>query len=107
MANLFRKLRNLTRFSTTPGRETAVSPGGNPPALNDAAVIKLMSLVDQTEEDQFNCEETFALLDEYVEIAASNENAATIMPLVERHIHGCPDCSARFEALLRILQSEQ
>ncbi len=106
MTNLFNKLRKLARVNTTPGTETAVSLTGGSLILNDETVKNLLRQVDKTEDGQYSCAETFALLDEYVELVVSNEDAAALMPLVERHLEVCPECSPRYKALLAILQTE-
>lgn len=107
MANLLDKLRKLVRSEVQPERSTAVPQAAGTLSLNETAVMNLMRQVEETKEDQYSCAETFALLDEYVEMVASEEDASALMPLVEHHIDACPDCSDRFEALLAVLQSEQ
>ena len=75
--------------------------------LNATIVKNLMGLLDHTHEDMYSCEETFALLDEYVELITDNEEAAaTLMPYVKRHVDRCPDCHSIYATLLNILQSE-
>ena len=107
MVNLLDKLRKLVRAEAQPEGSTAVPQAVGPLTMNETAVMNLMRQVEETQEDQYSCAETFALLDEYVEMVTSEEDASALMPLVERHIHACPDCSERFEALLAILKSEQ
>ena len=106
MANLFEKLRQLIFARTAAIQATAVPVGGDPLSLNNEIVKRLMRQVEETQADQYSCDETFALLDEYVELVASDEEAAALMPLVEHHLHACPDCCERFETLLRILRTE-
>lgn len=84
---------------------TAVAPPTR--ILDDAALTQLMQQVAQTEEGQYTCEETFALLDEYAELVVSGSEAAVIMPLVEAHLRVCPECAPRFDALRIILESEE
>lgn len=74
--------------------------------LTETAVADLMRQVEATQEDQYSCEETFALLDEYVELVTSEQDAAALMPLVERHLHHCPNCRGHYDMLLTILQTE-
>ncbi|MCP4426876.1 MAG: zf-HC2 domain-containing protein [Chloroflexi bacterium] len=106
MTTFFDKLRKLIRLKTTPERETAVPPAPVSPPLTDPTIQTLMQQVETTQENQYNCEATFALLDEYVETVMSKEDAATLMPLVERHLQACPKCNEHYEALLTILQTE-
>lgn len=74
-------------------------------ALDDSSLARLMSLIEQTKEGEYSCEETLDLLDEYAELAASNQDAAAIMPLVKGHLEHCVDCTERYEALLKILEA--
>ncbi|GAB4270862.1 MAG: hypothetical protein Kow0080_15760 [Candidatus Promineifilaceae bacterium] len=73
--------------------------------LNEQALKRLLHQIEQTKSGMYTCEETFALLDEYVELAASQQNAAAIMPLVERHLAICQGCKEKYDILLDILQA--
>lgn len=84
---------------------SANQPGERPP-LGEAAIRRLMQLLEKTQEEELTCQETFALLDEYVELVDSNAEMAALMPIVRLHLDMCPDCHNEFEALLRILQTE-
>lgn len=106
MNTFFDKLRKLVGLNQKVEAETAVSPPTTPFFFTDTAVADLMRQVDKTETDQYSCEETFALLDEYVELVQSEEDAATLMPLVEHHLIHCPGCREHYEILLTILQTE-
>jgi len=66
-----------------------------------------MILIEQTNEGEYSCEETMDLLDEYAELAASEQDAEAIMPLVKGHLEHCVDCTERYEALLRILEGSE
>ncbi len=77
-----------------------------PLRLDEAALIKLMRCLEATMEDACSCDEAFALLDEYVELVASNERASQVMPLVKNHMTICSDCREEFETLLNILKAE-
>ena len=115
MATLLEKLRQLLRqkikserpeMGQTHDRPAARADGSANP-VTDGNVQKLMLALEMTREKEYSCEETFALLDEYVEVAVKNEeDAAAVMPLVKHHLNTCPGCHENFEALLRILQTE-
>lgn len=105
MVNLIDKLRKLAQLKIARDPATAVAPGAPSLTLNNDAITSLMRQIDETQEDQYSCAETFDLLDEYVEMVDTGADAAALMPLVEHHIHACPDCRERFEALLLILQT--
>lgn len=79
---------------------------GDPASLNAAIIKNLMDMLDHTYEGMYSCEETFALLDEYVELIADDEEAVALMPYVKRHLDKCPDCHDVYATLLNIIQSE-
>ena len=95
---------------TQPKRASATFPAGKfdmGEIITADNVTMLMHILAHTEEDEYSCAETFALLDEYVETAVKNEaDAALVMPLVKHHLDVCPDCHKEFEALLRILETD-
>ncbi len=72
----------------------------------EQAIVDLMRKLEHLQTNAYSCEEAFALLDEYVEIVATDEEAAQLMPLVKNHLDMCPGCTEAFTMLLRILQSE-
>lgn len=65
-----------------------------------------MRMIDTTCEKEYSCEETFALLDEYIELSLVNKEAAALMPLVKHHIGMCTDCREEFEALLLAIEGQ-
>ncbi len=75
--------------------------------LDDSSLARLMTLIEQTKEGEYACEETLDLLDEYAELTVSDQDAETIMPLVKGHLEHCVDCTERYETLLRIVESPQ
>ncbi|MCA9873089.1 MAG: hypothetical protein KC441_05525 [Anaerolineales bacterium] len=109
MKSLLAKLTSIFKHT---GKETAVSsppctPSTEPLAgLSEENLKRLMHMLEHTHEGMFSCAETFNLLDEYAELAASNADAAALMPCVQRHLELCPGCRQEYEILLCILQSE-
>lgn len=65
---------------------------------------KMAQMLQQTEEKELSCDEVFALLDEYTEMARNGDDVAHLMPLVKQHLDMCPDCREEYEALKRILR---
>jgi len=109
MTGLIHKLRQLARLglrTRTEARPRAsyatLPPMGN--VMDDEVVRKLMQMIGNTHETEYNCEETAALLDEYVELVARNREAAALLPLVKRHLDLCIDCQETYEALMRVLE---
>jgi hypothetical protein len=73
--------------------------------LNDDSLLRLMRLIEHTEDGQYGCEETLDLLDEYAELVVNHQDANILMPLVKGHLEHCIDCTERYEALVKILES--
>ncbi len=77
-----------------------------PPIQDDNSLKKLMKQVEESLDGEMCCEDTFSLLDEYVELADEREDASSLMPLVKHHLDSCSDCRDCFETLLEILKAE-
>lgn len=104
MNNLVETLRRLIfrQHEDTPGD---ILSGDQQLAIDTESVQTLMQLLETTEEGQYSCEETFELLDEYVDLEIDDHQAETIMPLVKGHLDCCPDCRERYETLITILKT--
>jgi primosomal protein N'' len=78
------------------------------PAPPDQADLlqKIAHSLEHTEEVEYSCDDAYQLLDQFAELVNQGQDAASIMPLVQKHLDMCPDCREEFEALLRILESE-
>ncbi len=72
---------------------------------NGSVMGKLLQMVENTDEIEIPCDEVFDLLDQYVELEASGENVAELLPLVKRHLEKCRDCHEEYEALARAFEA--
>jgi hypothetical protein len=110
MAKLIDKLLQLLGVASKSETPNLVRDSNDLPPMNkvldDQVVSKLMQMIERTDEREYSCEETFALLDEYVDLAAKDEDVAALMPLVRRHIELCVDCEDEFQVLLHVLKPE-
>lgn len=88
------------------GTEHTESVSGRPIALTDEALVNLMECLESTSEDSCSCEEAFAMLDEFVDLVASNDEAARLMPLVKNHLDRCSGCSEHYDVLLQIIKTD-
>lgn len=114
MTNLIDKIRKLflqqketerTEKGKHMNQQPETQPSGTPMLLDEQSIVRLMQLVEQTEEGHYSCAETFDLLDEYVDLVVDNKGAELLMPIVKRHLDHCPGCQDQYEILLNILQS--
>lgn len=116
MANLLEKLRQLfarqkylTEQKTMNNPTGASAPNTPPerePILTEEMVADLMRQIEKTQEGMYSCAESFALLDEYVDMISSGEDAARLMPLVKAHLDVCPDCHEAYDMLRSVIQTD-
>jgi hypothetical protein len=95
--NFFKRLVQWFRRSSRSVKpEMALSHG-------HAETVRMLQMLQQTEAIELSCDEVFAKLDEYTEMALKGEEVAHLMPLVKQHLDMCPDCREEYEALVQIL----
>ena len=70
-----------------------------------ATLPAMMRQIEMTHTVEYSCEEVHRLLDQFSEAVAREEDAAALMPLIQRHLDMCPYCRDEYEALLRILKA--
>jgi len=73
-------------------------------SVQPAALQKMMEMLARTDEVELTCDEVFAMLDQFTELAAQGIDVAHLMPLIQRHLDMCADCREEYEALKRVLQ---
>ncbi len=73
-------------------------------SLTPAQTARLVALAESATEEELDCEEAFALVDQYAECLARGEDAAALMPLVKEHLQRCTGCQEELEALLRMIK---
>ncbi len=66
---------------------------------------KLVAMLDRTQATELGCDEVFALLDQFAELAARGEDVGRLMPLVKQHVDMCADCQEEYQVLAKILES--
>jgi hypothetical protein len=65
---------------------------------------KMMAMLSNTRDVELACDEVFALLDQFTELAAQGEDVRKLMPLVQHHLDMCADCQEEYKVLKNILQ---
>ncbi len=53
---------------------------------------------------EVTCEECFELLDEYVELEATDQDADALVPGMRAHLDGCPACKEDHESLRALVE---
>lgn len=66
---------------------------------------KVMAMLSNTQEVEMTCDEVFAVLDQFAEMAARGEDVSRLMPLVKHHLELCPDCQEEYRVLESIVLS--
>lgn len=64
-----------------------------------------LEMVAQTQEQELNCDEAYALLDVFADRVSRGEDVVILMSLVNHHLQMCPDCREEFAALLRAVDA--
>jgi len=57
-------------------------------------------------EPELTCEQCFAELDRYVELAVAGGEADGQIPGMSAHLHGCPACAEDFRSLRDLVAGE-
>ncbi len=68
-------------------------------------VQKMLMMLSNTQDKELTCDDVFALLDQFAELAAQGRDVSQFMPLVQQHLDMCPDCREEFKALERIVKN--
>ncbi|MFZ5912256.1 MAG: hypothetical protein ACOYYU_19795 [Chloroflexota bacterium] len=76
----------------------------NEPELSEQALIRLLSSLEHTHDEELSCDEVFALVDEYAEASQRGEDVAHLKPLLRRHLELCRECEEEYQALLQVLE---
>jgi hypothetical protein len=66
---------------------------------------KVARAIANTQPEEIGCDECFAELDRFAELARSGESADALMPKVDDHLQRCRDCREEYEALLNALDA--
>ncbi len=79
-------------------------PPTSAPSVQPEALQKMMDMLARTDEVELTCDEVFAMLDQFTELAVQGVDVAHLMPLIQRHLDMCADCREEYESLKRVLQ---
>ena len=74
------------------------------PEFPDQMVHRLISRLQNTQDDELSCDEVFALVDEYAEASQRGENVGTLKPLIRHHLEMCRECDEEYQALVQVLE---
>lgn len=83
-------------------QKTSSSQGGMQ-ADKSEMMKKMLTMLSNTQDIELTCDEVFAVLDQFAELAAQGEDVSQLMPLVKQHLDMCPDCQDEYRVLERIV----
>lgn len=105
MTTFLDKLKQLLRLTIDSPPQPDMVSGTATAVVTETNIQRLARLLDLTDLTEYSCEETFELLDEYVDLVDNNAEAEVLMPVVKQHLDRCPHCREAFEDLLHALQA--
>jgi hypothetical protein len=70
---------------------------------NSAMMEKMLAMLSNTRDVELTCDDVFALLDQFTELAAQGEDVSELMPLVQQHLDMCADCREEYKVLESII----
>jgi hypothetical protein len=73
--------------------------------LDRIKLKEMVRAIANTHGDEIGCDDCFAQLDAFAEMALAGKGAAEALPLVQEHLRHCRDCREEFEALLDALRA--
>lgn len=97
--NFFKQILSYLKV----GRRAPSPDPARPP--NSAAWGEFFQAVQDTEDIEIPCDEVFALLDHFAELEVSGEDAARLLPLVQKHLDRCGDCLEEYAGLVNIIEA--
>lgn len=74
-------------------------------AADPAMAQKILGMLEKTQAEELSCDDVYALLDQFTEMAARGEDVASLMPMVKQHLDMCTDCREEYEALLNVINN--
>ena len=67
---------------------------------------QLLEHLANTQEQEVDCDEVFAVLDVYAEVERRGDDPGKLLPLVKQHLAICNCCHEELEALIQILEQD-
>ncbi len=81
------------------------SPQSGMQADKSEMMQKMMAMLSNTQDVELTCDDVFAVLDQFAELAARGENVTQLMPLIQQHLDMCEDCREEYKVLKSIVQN--
>jgi predicted component of type VI protein secretion system len=85
------------------GKKRLSSPQNGMQGDKSEMMQKMMAMLSNTQDVELTCDDVFAVLDQFAELAARGENVAQLMPLIQQHLDMCEDCRDEYKVLKSIV----
>ena len=71
-------------------------------AIDSTGLSEWLTSIATTEDDEFDCDALFAIVEEAVDAVVAGADLRTLLPLVAAHIQHCPDCRDFYDTLVAL-----
>ena len=85
------------------GRKKSSSPQNGIQGDKSEMMQKMMAMLSNTQDVELTCDDVFAVLDQFAELAAQGEDVSKLMPLIQQHLDMCEDCREEYKVLEKII----
>lgn len=85
------------------GRKKSSSPQNGIQGDKSEMMQKMMAMLSNTQDVELTCDDVFAVLDQFAELAARGEDVSKLMPLIQQHLDMCEDCREEYKVLEKII----
>lgn len=75
--------------------------------MNDPRTNDLVARLVGPEGPEIGCDECFAVLDRYVDLEVTGQDADAAVPGLRAHLEGCPACREEHESLRALVSGER
>ncbi|MBI5354038.1 MAG: hypothetical protein HZB50_15455 [Chloroflexi bacterium] len=97
------KIKQIFQWLLGSNKKKSSSPQNGMQADKSEMMQKVLTMLSNTQDVEMTCDEVFAVLDQFAELAARGEDVSRLMPLVQHHLDMCPDCQEEYKVLQRIV----
>ncbi len=97
------KIKQIFQWLFGSNRKKSVSLPNGMQADKSEMMQKVVGMLSNTRDAELTCDEVFALLDQFAELAARGEDVAQLMPLIQQHLDMCEDCREEYKVLEKIM----
>lgn len=73
------------------------------PKGRDSLFKNMLFMLASTREEELNCDQVYALLEQFSEAVLRREPLTDLMKSIEQHLNVCPDCREEYETLLAMI----